>query len=96
MGWPSSPVRSGSGSPSRPKPRMKSSLCRVAFSTTTPPTVTGFSRATGVSAPVRPTWMSMASSTVVAFSAGNLWAMAQRGERVRRPRRFCSASESAL
>ena len=28
--------------------------------TTTPPTVTGFSRATGVSAPVRPTWMSIA------------------------------------
>jgi hypothetical protein len=47
--------------------------------TTTPPTVTGFSRATGVSAPVRPTWMSIASRTVVACSAENLCAMAQRG-----------------
>ena len=28
---------------------------------------------------MRPTWISIASSTVVAFSAGNLWAIAQRG-----------------
>ena len=34
---------------------ISSSLCSVALETTTPPTVTGFSRATGVSAPVRPT-----------------------------------------
>ena len=40
-----------------------------------------FSFATGVSAPVRPTWISMSFSTVVAFSAGNLWAIAQRGLR---------------
>jgi hypothetical protein len=32
-----------------------SALCKVAFCTTTPPTVTGSSFATGVSAPVRPT-----------------------------------------
>ena len=58
---------------------ISSSLCRVAFDTTTPPTVTGFSRATGASLPVRPTWMSMSSSTVSACSAANLCAMAQRG-----------------
>jgi hypothetical protein len=46
---------------------------------------TGFSRATGVSAPVRPTWMSMFSSSVVASSAGNLCATAQRGARETKP-----------
>ena len=55
---------------------ISSSLCRVAFCTTTPPTVTGSSLATGVSAPVRPTWISMSRKVVVAFSAGNLWATA--------------------
>ena len=54
---------------------ISSSLCSVAFCTTTPPTVTGSSLATGVSAPVRPTWISMSRRMVVAFSAGNLWAM---------------------
>ena len=34
---------------------ISSSLCSVAFCTTTPPTVTGSSLATGVKAPVRPT-----------------------------------------
>ena len=58
---------------------ISSSLWSVALETTTPPTVTGFSRATGVSAPVRPTWMSMPSRTVVAFSALNLCASPQRG-----------------
>ena len=67
--------------------RISSSLCSVAFSTTTPPTVTGASFATGVSEPVRPTWMSMASSVVVARSAGNLCATAQRGARDTKPSR---------
>ena len=35
--------------------RTSSSLCRVALVTVTPPTNTGFKRATGVTAPVRPT-----------------------------------------
>ena len=48
-------------------------------STTTPPTVTGASRATGASVPVRPTWISILRTVVVACSAGNLWAIAQRG-----------------
>ena len=64
--------------------------------TTTPPTVTGRSLATGVSAPVRPTWISIASRTVVARSAGNLCAVAQRGLRETKPRRCCSASSSTL
>jgi hypothetical protein len=34
-------------------------LCSVALVTVTPPTNTGLRRATGVSLPVRPTWMSM-------------------------------------
>ncbi len=43
-----SPIRTSSRA-------ISSALCRVAFCTTTPPTVTGSSFATGVSAPVRPT-----------------------------------------
>ncbi len=66
---------------------ISSSLWSVAFCTTTPPTVTGSSLATGVSAPVRPTWMSMSRRIVVACSAGNLCATAQRGERETKPRR---------
>ena len=75
-------------SPTRTSLRaISSALCRVAFSTTTPPTVTGCSRATGVTAPVRPTWMSMASRIVRACWAGNLRAIAQRGERETKPSR---------
>jgi hypothetical protein len=58
--------------------------------------VTGRSRATGDSAPVRPTWMSMPSSRVQAVSAGNLCAMAQRGVVERKPSRACSARSSTL
>ena len=77
-------------SPTRTSLRaISSSLCSVAWSTTTPPTVTGCSLATGVSAPVRPTWMSMPSNSVVARSAGNLWATAQRGARDTKPSRAC-------
>ena len=51
-------------SPTRTSSRsISSSLCSVALRTTTPPTVTGCSLATGVSAPVRPTWISIASTT---------------------------------
>ena len=75
-------------SPTRtPSRAISSSLCSVAFDTTTPPTVTGSSRATGVSAPVRPTWMSIALTMVAAFSAGNLCAIAQRGVRETKPSR---------
>ena len=42
---------------------ISSSLCSVALLTVVPPTNTGSSLATGVSLPVRPTWMSMPRST---------------------------------
>ena len=84
-------------SPTRTSLRaISSSLCSVALETTTPPTVTGLSLATGVSAPVRPTWISIASTTVVACSAGNLCAIAQRGLRETKPSRCCSARSSTL
>ncbi len=72
-----------------PRRAISSRLCRVALVTTTPPTVTGSSRATGVSLPVRPTWMSIASRVVWARSAGNLW-----GERP--ARRLADRSKAAL
>ena len=57
-------------SPTRTSLRaISSSLCRVALETTTPPTVTGLRFAVGVSAPVRPTVMVIASTIVIAFSA---------------------------
>ena len=66
---------------------ISSSLCRVACCTMTPPTLTGCITARGVSAPVRPTWISIRSSVVVACSAGNFQAMAQRGARPTKPSR---------
>ena len=76
-------------SPTRTSLRaISSSLCRVALETTTPPTVTGLSLARGVSAPVRPTLISIASTTVIARSAGNLCATAHRGEREMNPSRL--------
>ena len=71
--------------------RISSSLCSVALVTVAPPTNTGASRATGVSAPVRPTCTSMSSKVVVASSAGNLCAMAQRGARDTKPSCCCWA-----
>ncbi|MNT11470.1 hypothetical protein D3C72_1463520 [compost metagenome] len=65
--------------------RTSSSLCKVAFVTVTPPTETGARRATGVMAPVRPTWISMPSTCVSASSAGNLCASAKRGARETKP-----------
>ena len=56
----------------------------------TPPTNTGLSRATGVSAPVRPTCTSIASTRLVASSAGNLCATAKRGARATKPSRSCA------
>ena len=69
--------------------RTWSRLCSVALVTVTPPTKTGSSLATGVSAPVRPTCTSMAATVLVASSAGNLCATAKRGARATKPRRSC-------
>ena len=51
---------------------ISSSLCKVAFETPTPPTVTGSTLATGVIAPVLPTWIIIFLIFVTAFSAENL------------------------
>ena len=84
-------------SPARTSLRaISSSLCSVARVTTTPPTFTGWRWATGVNAPVRPTWTSMFSSSVWACSAGNFHAMAQRGVRPTAPRRCWRARSSIL
>ena len=80
----------------RPSRAISSRLWSVTLATITPPTPTGFSRPTGVSLPVRPTWMSIASSVVSAFSAGNLCASAQRGARPTWPSRSCQASRATL
>ena len=47
-------------------------MCRVAFETTTPPTLIGSTLATGVIAPVLPTCIIMSLILVEAFSAENL------------------------
>ena len=75
---------------------ISSMLCNVARLTVTPPTNTGASHATGVSAPVRPTWNSTSSSVVSTSSAGNFRAIAQRGARERVPSSRCSARASTL
>ena len=94
----------------RPSRAISSRLWSVTLATITPPTPTGFSRPTGVSLPVRPTWISIASSVVSAFSAGNLCASpsaararrsraapASRAGRPCRPRRRCrTAGRRAL
>src|SRR6185437_2201628 len=64
--------------------------------TMTPPTPTGSSLPTGVNEPVRPTWISMSRSTVMARSAGNLCAIAQRGVRETKPSRSCQSMRSTL
>ena len=75
-------------SPARTSSRRTSSrLCRVARFTIVPPTSTGASAATGVSVPMRPTYTRMSSTVVVACSAGNLKATAQRGLRATYPSR---------
>ena len=51
---------------------ISSSLWSVAFETTTPPTVTGSTFATGVIAPVLPTWIIISFIFVTAFSDENL------------------------
>ena len=59
-----------------------------------PETSTGSSIATGVTAPVRPTLTSIPRTTVSARSAGNLKAIAQRGNFAVTPssRRWAKAS----
>jgi hypothetical protein len=58
---------------------ISSKLCKVALLTVLPLRKTGSKRATGVSAPVRPTWISTANNLVSACSGWYLYAIAQRG-----------------
>ncbi len=75
-------------SPSRMSLRaMSSALCSVAIETVEPARNTGSSTANGVTAPVRPTFTSIFRSSVVFCSAGNLKAIAQRGNLLVVPRR---------
>ena len=76
--------------------RMSSSLCRVARSTVTPPTLTGSRTANGVSTPVRPTLTAISRRRVVAVVGANLKAIAQRGSWATDPRARCRAYESTL
>jgi hypothetical protein len=75
---------------------ISSSLCRVAFETTTPPILTGTILATGVSAPVLPTWISIFLITENPFSAENLCAIAHLGEFDTKPNLFCNFKSSTL
>ena len=84
-------------SPTRtPLRRNSKTLCSVALLTVVPPTNTGSSLATGVSLPVRPTWISMPLSRVICSWAGYLCATAQRGSRVTNPSWRCRSSRSTL
>jgi hypothetical protein len=73
-----------------------SSLWSVTLLTVTPPTRTGSTWATGVSAPVRPTYTAMSLTRVRASCGGNFQATAQRGERDRVPASGCTAKSSTL
>ena len=61
-------------------------LCNVAFVTTTPPTLTGFNFATGVTAPVLPIDATISRILLVTCSALNLPAIAHLGDLLLRPR----------
>ena len=55
------------------------SLCNVAFDTTTPPIFIGLIFATGVNAPVLPTWISISNILEIALFDENLCAIAHLG-----------------
>jgi hypothetical protein len=71
-------------------------LCSVAIEIVEPARNTGSSTAYGVAAPVRPMLTSILSSLVVACCAGNLNAVAHRGNFAVVPRRSRSARSSTF
>ena len=71
-------------------------LCNEALFTLVPASCTGSRLATGVIAPVRPTWKETESSLVEAISAWNLYAMAHRGDLAVKPRSCCWLKELTL
>ena len=58
---------------------IRSSLCK-ALETVVPATLTGSSIAVGVTTPVLPILSSISNKSVMTSSAGNLYAIAQRGD----------------
>ena len=79
-----------------PRRFISSPLCREALLTVTPPTNTGSSLATGVIAPVRPTWNSTSIKRVISSWAGNFLAIAHLGAFATNPRRFCKVKSFTL
>ena len=69
---------------------ISSSLCKVAFETTTPPILIGLIFATGVSAPVLPIWISISNILEIPLLAENLWAIAHLGALATFPSLFCN------
>ena len=69
----------------RSRSRISRGLCSVMFSTVTPPTNTGSTRARGAMRPILPTCHSTASSFVVRSSGGYLNAIAPRGSAALKP-----------
>ena len=97
FGMTSPPFSISTRSPGRTSLRATSSaLCSVAIEIVLPASLTGSSTAYGVTAPVRPTFTSIAFSVVVACCAGNLNAVAQRGNFAVAPSVSRSARSSTL
>ena len=97
FGMTSPPFSSTTVSPSRTSFRATSSaLCSVAIEMVEPASRTGSSSAYGVTAPVRPTLTRMRRIFVCACCAGNLNAVAQRGNFAVVPSRSRSARSSTL
>ena len=70
---------------------ISSKLWRVALDTSTPPIFTSSKRATGVIAPVLPTWKSISIILVEVFSAENFKAIAHRGFLPTKPNLSCKS-----
>ena len=75
---------------------ISSSLCNVAFDTTTPPIFIGLIFATGVKAPVLPIWISIFSIIEIPLLAENLCATAHRGALATFPSLFCKLKSLTL
>ena len=75
---------------------ISSSLCKVALETTTPPIFTGFIFATGVRAPVLPTWISIFKISETDLLAENLWAIAHLGALAANPNLFWRSNSLTL
>ena len=75
---------------------ISSSLCSVALETKTPPILTGLIFATGVRAPVLPTWISIFIISEIELLAENLCAIAHLGALAANPNLFCKLKSLTL